>query len=119
MGQRFKPGDFLFFQLESGFALIRLLDVAPRDGDIVWHLAAFHDLFPDVEMIEQAISEPDRLSVSIPHVALTNRAFESTQVADIGNSPVTETEMRLIADWESEPERKVSDLSIRLLTGLR
>src|SRR5688572_9841066 len=81
MEHRFQAGDFLFYQLESGFALIRLLEVEDSAEDAIWHLSAFHDLFPDVETIEKAVSMPDSLSVSIPHVALTNRAFESTQVA--------------------------------------
>ena len=119
MDHRFKAGDFLFFQIESGFALIRLLHIEETNDGTVWHLSTFHDLFPDVEMIEQAVSDPDRLSVSIPHVAISNRAFESTQVADIGHSPVTEQELDLVRRSASNPEREISDLSIRLLTGLR
>ena len=119
MEHRFKAGDFLFYQLESGFALIRLLKVENTGEETVWHLSTFHDLYPDVETIEQAVLQPDALSVSIPHVALNNRAFESTQVADIGNAPLTQEETSRIAAWQQGGERKVSDVSIRLLTGLR
>ena len=119
MQHRFSAGDFLFFQLEAGFALIRLLGVDEIGDENVWHLAAFDDLFPDVESIEHVIANPAKLSVSIPHVALTSRAFESTQVSDIGNSPVTEDELARLRAWHNDPERKISDRSIRLLTGLR
>jgi hypothetical protein len=119
MEHRFQTGDFLFYQLESGFALIRLLEVEDSAEDAIWHLSAFHDLFPDVETIEKAVSMPDSLSVSIPHVALTNRAFESTQVAGIGNASMTDDEISLVTNWRNDPGRKVSDVSIRLLTGLR
>jgi hypothetical protein len=119
MEHRFKAGDFLSFQIESGFALIRLLGVEDTSDGAVWHVRAFHDLFPDVEMIEQAVSDSKRLSVSIPHVALSNRAFESTQVTDIGHSPITYEEAELIQKSTSNSGREISDVSIRLLTGLR
>lgn len=119
MKHRFKAGDFLFFQLEAGFALTRVLGIDESGEDVVWHVAAFNDLFPDVESIEHAIADPLSLSVSIPHVALTSRAFESTQLSDIGNSPVTEDEHAHLQEWQGAPERKIQDLSIRLLTGLR
>ena len=119
MQDRFKAGDFLFFQLEAGFALIRLLAVDENGDEIVWNVAAFNDLFPDVEMIEQAIADPSSLSVSIPHAALTDRAFASTQISDVGNSAVTDEELSLLRSWTDDPERKISDRSIRLLTGLR
>ena len=119
MEQRFSAGDFLFFQIESGFALIRLLSVEETNDGIAWHIAAFHDLFPDVEIIETAVSAPDKLSISIPHIVLSNRAFESTQVAKIGFSPLTDQEDVLIRNWSSDPDREISDLSVRLLTGLR
>lgn len=119
MQQRFKAGDFLFFQLEAGYALIRLLEVEGDGDDIVWHVSAFNDLFPDVETIEQAVTDPTSLSVSIQHVALTHRAFESTQVSEIGNSVVTDIELSVLRSWHEDPDRKISDRSIRLLTGLR
>lgn len=119
MEHRFKAGDFLFFQLESGFALIRLLGIDGVGEVTIWHLCTYNELFPDVERLETAASMPNTLTVSIPHIALTNRAFESTQVAEIGNLPVTEKELGLVNAWKSDPEREVSDLSIRLLTGLR
>ena len=119
MEHRFKAGDFLFFQLEAGFALARLLAVEEIENELVWHLMAFHDLFPDVESLETSIAQGSNFAVSIPHVALSNRAFESTQVADIGNRPVTEQEMGLVEKWRNEPGRSALDRSIRLLTGLR
>ena len=119
MDHRFKAGDILFFQLESGFALIRILGIEDGGDDTIWHVATYNELFPDVEMLENAASNPNALTVSISHVALTNRAFESTQVAQIGNLMPTEDELEIISSWKADPDRKVSDLSIRLLTGLR
>ena len=119
MGYRFGEGNLLFFQLESGFALIKLLGVEDHGGDAVWHVCAFNDLFPDVDSIENAIERSSAFSIMIPHVVLTNRAFESTQVAKIGSSPLSEQERQHVETWRSDPNRIVSDLSIRLLTGLR
>ena len=119
MDNRFKAGDYLFFQLEAGFALLRLLAVGSDERGIVWHLATFNDLFPDVESIEMAIESNSSLTIAVPHVAITDRAFESTQVSDIGNAPLTDEESELINKWKADPHRKVSDRSIRLITGLR
>jgi len=119
MEQRFQPGEFLFFQLEAGFALIRVLAIDEIDGETVWHVAGYHDLFPDTPFIEIAINDPDSLSVALPHAALTRRAFESTQLAAIGNSPITGDESKRVNAWRIDPERRIHDRSIRLLLGLR
>jgi hypothetical protein len=119
MEHRFKAGDFLFFQLEAGFALIRVLDIEEETNDLVWHLVGYNDLFPDIESIERAVESPDSLSISIPHVALTNRAFESTQVADIGNAELSDAEKLLIKKWTEDASAEISDRSIRLHLGLR
>ena len=119
MDNRFKAGDYLFFQLEAGFALLRLLAVESDERGTVWHLATFNDLFPDVESIEMAIESNFSLTIAVPHVAITDRAFESTQVSDIGNVPLSDEESELINKWKADPNRKVSDRSIRLITGLR
>lgn len=115
----FSPGDFLIFQLEAGFGLLRVLDVEHRDGEHVWHVAAYRDLFLDPEMADAAIDAPRGLETSIPHAALTNRAFESTQVAKMRNVPLDADELTAYEDWRSSDERHVSDRSIRLLLGLR
>ena len=119
MIQEFQPGDFLIFQLESGFALLRVLAVDENDGDTIWHVAAYRDFFLDVDMAEQAIAEPANLQLEIPHVALTNRAFESTQVAKLKNVPLTNGEALLISSWSESGGNEISDRSIRLLLGLR
>lgn len=118
MAQDFDPGDFLVFQLEAGYGLLRVLGSEGEDGDKVWHLAAYRDLFMDVDAAEQAANE-DELTVELPHAALTNRAFESTQVAKIANSPLDQTQLKPVADWRSDPRHDVQDRSIRLLLGLR
>ena len=119
MPQDFAPGDFLVFQLEAGFGLLRVLGRDENDGDTVWHLAAYRDLFMDVDSAEQATTVPASLAIEIPHAALTNRAFEATQTAKISNAPLTAAESRPLSDWRSDSNPQVSDRSIRLLLGLR
>jgi hypothetical protein len=117
LSQDFQPGDFLIFQLESGYGLLRLLSIEERNEERVWHVAAYEDLFLDPENAEAAISTPERLRLTNRHIALTNRAFESTQVARMGNVPLTQNEKDRVNDSTDQPE--ISDRSIRLLLGLR
>jgi len=116
---RFSPGDFLVFQLEAGFALLRLLATEREGSDMVWHVAGYRDFFPDVDAAERASIEDENLTLSEPHMALTNRAFESTQVATIFNKPLTPHEVGPYAKWKSDPNREVSNRSVRLMLGLR
>lgn len=115
----FNPGDFLIFQLESGFALVRILDVGKEDGEDVWHVAAYQDLFLDPEAADKALENPEKLTLDKPHLALTNRAFESTQTARMRNVPLTQEELAEYEAWKNSFDREVSDRSIRLLLGLR
>ncbi len=119
MSQNFQPGDFLVFQLEAGFAMLRLLAVEHEEGGKTWHVAAYDDFFPDVETAEAGAADARVLSLSKAHIALTSRAFESTQVARILNVPLTEREVEPLNSWRSDPNRKVFDRSVRLLLGLR
>lgn len=119
MSQFFEPGDFLIFQLESGFGLLRVLAVEDQSNDKIWHIAAYSDLFPDVEFADNAISSGISLSLSYPHVALTNRAFESTQAAKMVNIPLSQEEIEPFEAWKQNEQREISDRSIRLLLGLR
>ena len=116
---RFSPGDFLVFQLEAGFALLRLLAAEGEGNDTVWHVAGYRDFFPDVEAAERASVEDENLTISEPHIALTNRAFESTQVASISNKPLEASELSAYEKWKSDPNREVSNRSVRLMLGLR
>ena len=108
------PGDDLIFQLESGFGLLRVLAV--EDG--VWHLLAYDEFFPDVESAEVALSRGTPLPVRNAHMALTNRAFERTPTARLGNRPVTDEELAAYNDWLNS-EREVSDRSALLMLGIR
>src|SRR6266508_6625944 len=114
MTQPFKAGDDLIFQLESGYGLLRVLAVEGEGGDAVWHLLAYEDLFPDVESAEAALSRPRSLSVQRPHMALTNRAFERTPAARLGNRPVSDVELGAYREWLQSQERTVSDRSALL-----
>jgi hypothetical protein len=51
-------------------------------------------------------------------MALTNRAFERTPVAKLGNRPVTDDELVAYHDWLNG-EREVSDRSALLMLGIR
>lgn len=118
MSQQFQAGDFLIFQIESGFGLLRVLDTTKTENDeSIWHLSAYGELFPDIEFAEMAIE--NGLIVSIPHVALTNRAFLSTQVSKLENKPLDINELHHYEEWKSDPKREISDRSIRLMLGLR
>ncbi|HEX8709682.1 MAG TPA: hypothetical protein VF723_15690 [Pyrinomonadaceae bacterium] len=119
MGQSFEPGDDLIFQLESGFGLLRVLAVEHgADAGAVWHLLAYEDLFPDVEAAEAALANPGSLGVRVAHMALTDRAFERTPAARIGNRPPTEEELSAYRAW-AETGGAVSDRSALLMLGLR
>ena len=114
----FAPGDDLIFQLESGFGLLRVLAVDGEGADTVWHLLAYDDFFPDVEAAEAALAGPTPLPVRKAHMALTNRAFERTPTARLGNRPVTDQELVAYNDWLNS-DRAVSDRSALLMLGIR
>lgn len=118
MSQMFQPGDYLVFQLEAGFALLRVLDVDESGDGLVWHVAAYDEFFLDIDMAEASI-EAGTPHSSRPHIALTNRAFESTQVAKIHNKPLTDAEIQPLMSWQNDPDRETHDRSVRLMLGLR
>jgi hypothetical protein len=119
VAQAFNPGDDLIFQLESGFGLLRVLAVEDREPEgTVWHLLAYEELFPDVETAEAALAAPDSLHVRKAHMALTDRAFERTPAARLGNRPVMDEELAGYRAW-LENEGAVSDRSALLMLGLR
>ena len=118
MSYPFHPGDDLIFQLESGFGLLRVLAVEGEGAGTVWHLMAYDDFFPDVESAELALSRPTPLPVRKAHMALTNRAFERTPTAKLGNRPVTDDELAAYGDWLNS-DRAISDRSALLMLGIR
>lgn len=119
MSQDFQPGDFLIFQLESAFGLLRVIDVEVLENKTIWHLAVYKDLFFDVDMADAALERTEPLGVEIPHAALTQRAFESTQVSKMRSVPLTANDLEPYQKWKSDPEREILDRSIRLILGLR
>ena len=118
MDQTFNPGDDLIFQLESGFGLLRVIAVEQTGSTSIWHLMAYEELFLDVETAERALADPDALHIRKAHMALTERAFERTPAARIGNRPVTDDEKAAYQDW-IESGGEVSDRSALLMLGLR
>jgi hypothetical protein len=119
VAQPFAPGDDLIFQLESGYGLLRVLAVETRGQETVWHLLAYEELFPDVEQAEAALAVPENLHARVPHMALTDRAFERTPAARLGNRPVTFDELAAYRQWVETGEGRVSDRSALLMIGLR
>jgi len=118
MDQTFNPGDDLIFQLESGFGLLRVLAVQQEGSSRIWHLMAYEELFPDVEAAERALTQPENLHVRAAHMALTERAFERTPAARLGNRPVISGELTAYRRWVDDGS-DVSDRSALLMLGLR
>lgn len=114
----FVPGDDLIFQLESGFGLLRVLAVEGEGSETVWHLLAYDEFFPDVESAELALAQTAPLPVRKAHMALTNRAFERTPAARLGNRPVTADELVAFKAWLNS-DRSISDRSALLMLGIR
>lgn len=119
MSQNFQSGDFLLFQIESGYGLLRILAIDGTENETIWHLASYNEMFLDIDMADAALENPLSLTINYPHLALTKRAFESTQVARMKNEPLTETDLKGYRAWQNNPSHTVSDLSVRLLLGLR
>jgi len=118
MTQPFAAGDDLIFQLESGYGLLRVIAIEGQGDDTVWHLLAYEDLFPDIESAERRLAHPDLLGIRQPHMALTNRAFERTPAARLGNRPVNKREFAEYQKW-LDSGGAVSDRSALLMLGLR
>ena len=118
MAQSFAPGDDLIFQLESGFGLLRVIAVEQQNEGPIWHLLAYEELFPDVESAEKALVQPAFLHVLKKHMALTDRAFERTPAARLGNRRVTDQELPAFEEWK-ESNGEVSDRSALLMLGIR
>ncbi|MGI8467499.1 MAG: hypothetical protein ACR2N3_03520 [Pyrinomonadaceae bacterium] len=120
MSQNFQAGDDLIFQIESGYGLVRILAIDETgNGEKVWHLSAFNELFLDVETAEAALANPSNLTLNLPHFVVTQRAFESTQMARLGNRPLSNDEIKRVAKWRENPNAEISDRSARLMLGLR
>ena len=119
MSHQFAPGDDLVFQLESALGLLRILAIEGEGSDTVWHLLAYDEFFPDVESAEKALAGPESLAIRKSHMALTDRAFERTPAAKLGNRPLAEVDLAGYREWLASAERKVSDRSALLQLGIR
>ncbi|MCU1265732.1 MAG: hypothetical protein JWM21_2050 [Acidobacteria bacterium] len=119
MAQPFSPGDYLTFQLESGYGLLRILAVQGEGPERLWHIAVYEELFPDVDEAEKALAHPESLHYSKPHLALTERAFERTPAARLGNAVLTETDLSAYRAWLKNADRATFDRSLLLLLGMR
>src|SRR5688500_889636 len=119
MAHAFAPGDDLLFQLESGLGLLRILAIEGEGPDTVWHLMAYDEVFPDAESAEAALTRSQALPVRQAHMALTDRAFERTPAARLGNRALTEDELKAYRSWRNSAERKASERSALLLLCIR
>ena len=99
--------------------ILRVLGAEQTGEGLIWHLSAFEDLFLDAETAEAALQNPQGLRVAIPHIAMTNRAFERTPTARLNNHPVSEEELGRIAVWKSNPQAEAVDRSALQMLGLR
>ena len=118
MTHSFEPGDDLVFQLENGYGLLRVLAIDGEGAATIWHLLAYDDFFPDVESAERVLQTAAYLPVRKAHMALTDRAFERTPAARLGNRPITDDELSEYRNWLNS-ERIVSDRSALLMLGIR
>jgi hypothetical protein len=118
MAHQFQPGDDLIFQLESAFGLLRVLAIEGEGADTVWHLMAYDEFFPDVESAERTLASDKPLAVRKTHMALTDRAFERTPAAKLGNRPIKDEELSDYKAWQNS-DRVVSDRSALLMLGIR
>lgn len=119
MSQDFQPGDFLIFQVESAFGLLRILAVEEVENHKTWHIAAFEDMFLDIDTADSALKNSAMLKIAIPHAAITNRAFEATQTSRMKNELLTESDLKPFEKWKNDPKREITDTNVRLLLGLR
>ncbi|SRR6266480_940264 len=119
MSQPFAPGDYLTFQLESGYGLLRILAVEGEGAERLWHISVYEELFPDVESAEKALQNPPSLHLNKSHFALTERAFARTPAAKLYNTPLVEAELAGFRQWQQSADRSVFDRSLLLLLGMR
>ena len=119
MSQNFQTGDFLIFQIESGYGLLRILGIEKTAEDTIWHLASYKEMYLDIDSADAALQRSDSLTLDKKHIALTNRAFEATQVARMKNEQLNVDESKSYEDWKNDPNREISDRSVRLMLGLR
>jgi hypothetical protein len=114
----FQVGDDLLFQQESGFGLLRILAIDINEAsEITWHLLAYNEMFPDVDLAEIALENPQTLTINLPHIAITNRAFERTPASKLGNRNVTSDELIAVNKWKSHENHKIEDRSAMQLMG--
>ncbi|MDH3492996.1 MAG: hypothetical protein OEM82_05560 [Acidobacteriota bacterium] len=119
MSQEYQPGDYLIFQIESGYGLLRLLGIETLGEKRVWHIAAYGEMFLDIDSADSALADAGSLTVTHPHLALTTRAFESTQTSRMANIDLNPEELEALRQWRESPDREISDRSVRLLLGMR
>ena len=116
MALTYTPGDFLVFQIESGFGLLRVLAVEGEGAETVWHIAVYQDFYPDVESAEAALAR--QLELREPHLALTEHAFAKTPVALLANRPAGEQELSRVRRWRATGG-EAQDRSVLLMLGMR
>ncbi len=55
MSQNFQAGDFLIFQIESAYGLLRILAIQETAGESIWHLAAYNEMVLDIDTADTAL----------------------------------------------------------------
>ena len=75
--------------------------------------------FADPESAEAALTNPESLHVRRAHMALTDRAFERTPAARLGNRPVTEREQVAYQNWREQRTDTSPIVRRSLMLGIR
>ncbi|HMQ04586.1 MAG TPA: hypothetical protein PKD26_11775 [Pyrinomonadaceae bacterium] len=120
MLREFKSGDLLVFQIESGFCLLRILGVESSEQyGAIWHVRIYGEFYQDVDSAELALNVLEMIEIAVPHAAMTDRAFLSTQASLLRNIPIVSAEVELLEMWRNRADPKITDRSVRLLLGLR
>src|SRR6266542_287935 len=119
MERAFSACDDLFFQVVSGYGLLRLLALSGEGSETVWHLLAYDEFFPDIESAERPLAKRYVLKIRRSHMALTNSAFERTPVDRLSNSKLNDNELAAYRAWLQREPKLVSDRSALLMLGIR
>ena len=107
----------------SLLALVLAIGIVVDDAivvvEAVEHILEIEPQLTPAEAAEKAMAQPDSLHLSKNHLALTERAFERTPAARLGNAPITQAQLSTYRQWQADPERHVFDRSLLLLLGMR
>ena len=71
MSQKFQPGDYLIYQIESAYGLLRILAIEKTENDTIWHLAAYEEMFLEIDSADSALEIPAAFKKALMSSRLT------------------------------------------------